>query len=655
MDIVSLFNKLNDKQREAVVAKDSHVLVLAGAGSGKTRVLTHRVIWLKMIKNYSSSSIMAVTFTNKASLEMKSRINALIGDFSKGMWIGTFHGFAYCLLRSHYLDSNLPKNFQIIDRNDQICLLTKSIRYLGLDEKKWQPNSAVCFISDKKNKSSLFPNVDGRSSKSEITWLNIYKVYQNMCDRAGLVDFDELLCRLYNLLLNNPAILAYYRNKFVNILVDEFQDTNKMQYNCLYLLLGEKSNVMIVGDDDQSIYSWRGAQVDNIYRFISDFSSTRIIRLEQNYRSTNNILQTANTLISYNQNRIAKKLWSTEGKGKTVSLYRAVNELDEAYFVINCIKAWQQKGGLLNNCAILYRSNIQSLVLERVLLHSKIPYKIWGGSIRFFERQEIKNMFAYLRLIINKSDDVAYERILNVPPRGIGKRTLDLVRNISITDQLTLWESTKNLLNNTKLKTRIFRVLQDFITLINFLSEEIEQLSLFDQIDLVIKETGLFCFYKQMQGSKSTLCIESFKEILDAAHRFDQNYENRSDNISVLRDFVSYYLLENDKDYRSSELFSDLDSVNLMTLHASKGLEFSQVFIVGMEEGIFPSQMSLLGEKQVEEERRLAYVGITRAMHSLTISYAENRFIYGKAIICKVSRFINELPKECISNVFFSN
>ncbi|RLR17762.1 DNA helicase II, partial [Sodalis-like symbiont of Bactericera trigonica] len=435
MDVSDLLNSLNDKQREAVAATRGNLLVLAGAGSGKTRVLVHRIAWLLSVENCSPYSVMAVTFTNKAAAEMRHRIEHLVGTSQGGMWIGTFHGLAHRLLRSHHQDANLPQDFQILDSEDQLRLLKRLIRAMNLDEKEWPPRQAMWYIGGKKDEGLRPQHVESYGNPVEATWQRIYQAYQEACDRAGLVDFAELLLRAHELWLNKLAILRHYRERFTNILVDEFQDTNQIQYAWIRMLAGDDGNAMIVGDDDQSIYGWRGAQVENIQRFLDDFPGAQTIRLEQNYRSTSNILQAANALIAHNGGRLGKNLWTEGAEGEPITLYCAFNELDEARFVVNRIKVSQEQGGALKDCAILYRSNAQSRVLEEALLQTGLPYRIYGG-LRFFERQEIKDTLAYLRLIANRNDDAAYERVVNTPPRGLGDRTLDVVRQSARDRQL---------------------------------------------------------------------------------------------------------------------------------------------------------------------------------------------------------------------------
>ncbi|WMQ74205.1 MAG: DNA helicase II [Sodalis sp.] len=644
MDVSDFLNSLNDKQQEAVAAPRGNLLVLAGAGSGKTRVLAHRIAWLLSVENCSPYSVMAVTFTNKAAAEMRHRIEHLVGASQGGMWIGTFHGLAHRLLRACHQDANLAHDFQILDSEDQLRLLKRLIRTMNLDEKQWSPRQAMWYIGGKKDEGLRPQHMKSYGNPMEATWQRIYQAYQEACDRAGLVDFAELLLRAHELWLNKPHILRHYRERFTNILVDEFQDTNQIQYAWIRMLAGNGGNVMIVGDDDQSIYGWRGAQVENIQRFLDDFPGAKIIRLEQNYRSTSNILQAANALIAHNGGRLGKNLWTEGAEGEPITLYCAFNELDEARFVVNRIKVSQEQGMALNNCAILYRSNAQSRVLEEALLQTGLPYRIYGG-MRFFERQEIKDALAYLRLIANRNDDAAYERVVNTPTRGLGDRTLDVVRQTARDRQLTLWQSSRVLLAEHVLASRPAAALQRFLELVDVLAQETAELSLHVQTDLVIKNSGLRSMYEQEKGEKGQARIENLEELVTATRQF--NYNDEDQNLLPLQAFLSHTALETGE----GQADAHQDAVQLMTLHSAKGLEFPQVFIVGMEEGMFPSQMSLDEGGRLEEERRLAYVGVTRAMDKLTITYAETRRRYGKEAYHRPSRFVGELPPSCVEEV----
>ena len=644
MDVSYLLEGLNDKQREAVAAPRINMLVLAGAGSGKTRVLVHRIAWLLSVEQASPFSIMAVTFTNKAAAEMRHRIEDLIGTSQGGMWIGTFHSLAHRLLRAHYLDANLPQDFQIIDSDDQYRLIRRIVKSMNLDDKQWPARQGMWYINGKKDEGLRPQHIQTYGNPVETTWLKVYQAYQEACDRAGLVDFAELLLRAHELWLNKPQILEHYQNRFTNILVDEFQDTNRIQYAWIRMLAGQTGKVMIVGDDDQSIYGWRGAQVENIQNFLNEFPGAETIRLEQNYRSTSNILKAANALIANNSDRLGKNLWTEGAEGEPISLHCAFNDLDEARYVVGRIKRWQEEGGALTDCAILYRSNAQSRIMEEALLQAAMPYRIYGGQ-RFFERQEIKDALSYMRLTANRHDDASFERVVNTPTRGIGDRTLDIVRQVARDNQITLWESALQVIEHKMLAGRATAAIQRFLELIETLASETADMPLHVQTDRIIRDSGLKAMYEQEKGEKAQARIENLEELVTATRQF--SYQDEDEDLMPLQAFLSHAALESGE----SQADAYQDAVQLMTLHSAKGLEFSQVFIVGVEEGMFPSQMSLDEGGRLEEERRLAYVGVTRAMKKLTLTYAENRRLYGKEVSHRPSRFIGELPKECVEEV----
>ncbi|MFZ7217986.1 DNA helicase II [Avibacterium avium] len=648
MDISELLDGLNDKQREAVAAPLGNYLVLAGAGSGKTRVLTFRIAWLIAVEQISEGSIMAVTFTNKAAAEMRHRIEETLAKYSSqrvmGMWIGTFHSIAHRLLRAHYADAGLPQDFQILDSDDQQRLVKRLIKLHNIDEKAYPPKQACWYINHQKEEGLRPHQIDDQGDMQERTWIKIYQIYQDACDRAGLLDFSELLLRAYELWLKKPLILQRYQQRFSQILVDEFQDTNKIQYAWIKLLVGETGKIMIVGDDDQSIYGWRGAQVENIHRFLEDFHNAQTIRLEQNYRSTANILNSANHLIANNSNRLGKDLWTEGEQGDLVGIYAAFNEIDEAQFVANQIKIWLDDGGKLDDCAILYRSNSQSRVIEEALIRAQIPYRIYGG-LRFFERQEIKDALAYLRLIANRFDDAAFERVINTPARGIGDRTLDVLRQLTRERQITLWQAIQVAIQENMLAGRAATALLRFTELINSLQQETAEMPLFAQTDFVIKHSGLYEMYKQEKGEKGEVRIENLEELVSATREFIKPED--AEEMTDLMAFLTHASLEAGEEQASPHQ----SSVQMMTLHSAKGLEFARVFMVGVEEGLFPSFRSFEEPGRLEEERRLAYVGITRAKRKLTISYAESRRLYGKEERHIPSRFIEELPKDCIQEV----
>ncbi|WP_298721278.1 DNA helicase II [uncultured Oceanisphaera sp.] len=643
MDVSSLLDGMNDKQREAVAAPAQNMLVLAGAGSGKTRVLVHRIAWLMQVEQVPASAILAVTFTNKASAEMRGRVEQLLGGRLFGLWLGTFHGLAHRLLRAHHLDANLPQDFQILDSDDQLRLLKRILKGMNLDEKQWPPRQAAGFINARKDEGLRPKDIQVLNDPMQKTYQRIYQVYQDTCDRAGLVDFAELLLRAHELWLHKPHILAHYQDRFRHILVDEFQDTNSIQYAWLQMLAGQQARVMIVGDDDQSIYGWRGARVENIARFLRDFPGAETIRLEQNYRSTGTILKAANTLIANNAERMGKELWTDGEEGESIALYGAFNEVDEARFVVERIKQWRQQDGLLTEAAILYRNNAQSRVLEEALIQARLPYRIYGG-LRFFDRQEIKDALGYLRLMNNRGDEAAFERIVNTPTRGIGERTLGLVRQAARERQVTLWQSAWALVEEKVLTGRAASAVSRFLALINQLEDETRELPLHVQTDRVIELSGLKAMYQAEKGEKAQARVENLEELVSATRQFSPSED---DDMPLLSAFLSHAALEAGES--QADQFDD--AVQLMTLHSAKGLEFPLVFMVGVEEGMFPSQQSAEESQRLEEERRLAYVGMTRAMSKLYISHAESRRLYGREMFHRPSRFIKELPGDCLEEI----
>ncbi|EGQ7978181.1 DNA helicase II [Vibrio cholerae] len=638
-----LLDGLNDKQREAVAAPLENLLILAGAGSGKTRVLVHRIAWLMSVEEASPFSVMAVTFTNKAAAEMRGRIEELMHGTASGMWCGTFHGICHRILRAHYLDAKLLEDFQIIDSDDQQRLLKRLIKAHNLDDKQWPARQVAWWINNQKDEGLRPAHINAFDPVTQ-TYLKLYTAYQEACDRAGLVDFAEILLRGLELLRGNQHIREHYQARFKHILVDEFQDTNAIQYAWLRMMAGAQSNVMIVGDDDQSIYGWRGARVENIEKFTREFPSVNTIRLEQNYRSTKTILEASNTLIANNSERMGKQLWTEGLVGEPISVYSAYNELDEARFVVSKIKGWQEQGGTLTDCAILYRNNAQSRVLEEALLQASLAYRIYGG-MRFFERQEIKDALSYLRLINNRNDDTAFERVINTPPRGLGDKTLETIRFAARDRGCTLWDASVGLLNDQVLTGRAASALSRFVELINALEEEGIDMPLHVLTDHAVKTSGLLEMYQQEKGEKSKARIENLEELVTATRQFEKPEE--AQEMTMLTAFLTHAALEAGE----GQADEHDDAVQLMTLHSAKGLEFPLVFMVGVEEGMFPSQMSAEEAGRLEEERRLCYVGMTRAMQKLYITYAEMRRLYGQDKYHKPSRFIRELPEGCLDEV----
>ncbi|MAC98418.1 DNA helicase II [Pseudomonas abyssi] len=650
MDISHLLNSLNEAQRQAVSAAVGQQLVLAGAGSGKTRVLVHRIAWLVQVEQASPWSILSVTFTNKAAHEMRARIEQLLGISPQGMWVGTFHGLAHRLLRAHWREAGLAEQFQILDSDDQQRLIKRVIRELGLDDNQWAPRQAQWWINSQKDEGLRPQHIQPAGDLYMTTMVRIYEAYEQVCNRAGAVDFAELLLRSLELWRDNPALREQYRARFRHILVDEFQDTNAVQYAWLRHLAGNNPSLMVVGDDDQSIYGWRGARIENIQQFQTDYPNAEMIRLEQNYRSTATILKAANALIGNNAGRLGKELWTDGNEGEPIALYAGFNEQDEARYIVERIEQGIRDGLSRSEIAILYRSNAQSRVLEEALLRSGIPYRIYGGQ-RFFERAEIKNAMAYLRLMGSRGDDGALERIINLPTRGIGDKTVELLRQQAREQDVSMWQAACDLLDNKGLPGRAANAVQGFMVLIEEMAERAQGLPLYSQAQIAIEHSGLLRFHEQEKGDKGQTRVENLEELVSAARGFENDMADAEEDGDVLLAFLAHASLE------AGETQADRfeDSVQLMTLHSAKGLEFPLVFMAGVEEGLFPHKMSLEDPGRLEEERRLAYVGITRAMQQLVITWAETRRLYGSETFNKVSRFVREVPGELIQEVRLGN
>jgi DNA helicase II / ATP-dependent DNA helicase PcrA len=665
MDVSHLLNDLNPAQREAVSAPPGHYLVLAGAGSGKTRVLTHRIAWLLEVEHASPWSILAVTFTNKAAGEMRARCDTLIAQGTRGLTVGTFHGIAHRLLRQHWREANLPQTFQILDSDDQQRLIKRTIQGLGLDEARFPPRQAAWFINSAKDEGKRPDSFEHGGNPLTRTLLDVYRAYQETCVRSGLVDFAELLLRSHELWLNDASLLAHYRERYRHLLIDEFQDTNTIQYAWLRMLAGTTGQMFVVGDDDQAIYGWRGARVENVQHFLRDFPGAKTIRLEQNYRSTGTILKAANAIIANNPQRLGKKLWTAGEIGEPVSLYAAYNEQDEARFVIERVREHLQQGGKASQCAILYRSNAQSRNFEEQLIQHDIRYRVYGG-LRFFDRAEIKDALAYLRLVANRHDDAAFERTVNTPARGIGERTLDTLRQRARRDGVSLWDAVIAELVGAGLAGRAKNAMKGFVTLIQDLATACagpsfpapsepsdmqppvaEALPLAEQIDHAIQRTGLRDFYEADSRGSAESRVENLDELVNVASRFQRTPDDIDAGFTELTAFLAHAALEAGES--QGEAWEDC--VQLMTLHSAKGLEFPLVFLVGLEDGLFPSQKSLDEPGRLEEERRLAYVGITRARQSLFLSYAESRRLHGVETYNRPSRFLHELPRELLHEV----
>ncbi len=645
MDISHILDGLNDAQRDAVSAPESSALILAGAGSGKTRVLVHRVAWLMQVEGVSPFGILAVTFTNKAAGEMRERVQSMLKTPVGGMWIGTFHGIAHRLLRMHAQELGLPDAFQVLDSDDQFRMIKRLLKSMDVDDSRWPPRQVQWFINAQKDEGKRAKHIAPSSDHFEQKMLEIYAEYERGCQRSGLVDFAELLLRAHELLRDNDEVRAHYQQRFKHVLVDEFQDTNTIQYAWLRLLTQESENLYVVGDDDQSIYGWRGAKIENIHRFQKDYAAHKVVRLEQNYRSTSTILKAANALIVNNDGRMGKELWTDGEDGELISLYAGYNDQDEARFVVDRIKDWVANGHARAETAILYRSNAQSRLFEEYLMSAGVPYRVYGGH-RFFERMEIKNALAYMQLSTHHENDAAFERIVNTPTRGLGTRTLDIIRDHARAQNLSLWQAANTLCQRTELSGRALNALTGFLTLIRQISSDMATLTLYEQVEQVISRSGLIEHHKKEKGEKGEARVENLEELSNAARQF--SYEAESDeNLSELDSFLAHAALEAGD--AQGDKFEDC--VQLMTLHSAKGLEFPLVFMTGMEEGLFPSQRSVDDVSKLEEERRLAYVGITRAMEQLYLTYAESRRLHGQENYPMPSRFIREIPAELMQEV----
>ncbi|MBE1160311.1 ATP-dependent DNA helicase [Dyella acidiphila] len=686
MDVSHLIDSLNDAQREAVCAPPGHYLVLAGAGSGKTRVLTHRIGWLTQVDRVPPWAILAVTFTNKASGEMRARLDNLIPGGTQGLTVGTFHGIAHRLLRRHWREAGLPESFQILDGDDQQRLVKRVVAGLGLDEARFPPRQAAWQINSWKDEGKRPENIEHGQHPVTRTLVQIYQAYEDACRRAGLVDFAELLLRAHELWLKQPAILEHYQQRWRHLLVDEFQDTNALQYAWIRVLAGNSGQVFVVGDDDQSIYGWRGAKVENVQQFLRDFPGARTIKLEQNYRSTSNILKAANSVIERNGNRLGKQLWTAGEEGERIAVYAAYNEQDEARFVIERIREYIDEHGEAKDCAILYRSNAQSRNFEEQLIQRDIPYRVYGG-LRFFERAEIKDALSYLRLTANRHDDAAFERTVNTPPRGIGDRTLDVLRRRARGEGLSMWEAALQELGSSgELAGRAKNAVKSFLAMIEDMARafapstqpeeawsegsllpddpaadssspsalpagkraaKANALSLAEQIDHAIVQSGLREFYEKDSRGNAESRVENLDELVNVASRFEMTPDDIEAGLSELSAFLSHAALEAGEGQGESWD----NCVQLMTLHSAKGLEFPLVFLVGVEEGLFPSQRSVEDEGRLEEERRLAYVGITRARERLVITHAESRRMHGTEMLARPSRFLGEIPPSLVDEI----
>jgi DNA helicase-2/ATP-dependent DNA helicase PcrA len=642
MDVTPILESLNEAQRQAVTAPMQPLLVIAGAGSGKTRVLTHRAAWLIDVEGVSPQGLLAVTFTNKAASEMRGRIESLLKMPVNHLWIGTFHGLAHRLLRRHWAEAKLPQNFQIIDSDDQLRLIKRLLKGLELDDSRWVPREIQYFINAQKDEGLRPQHLVDEGDPNRRQFISLYQGYQDVCDRGGLVDFAELLLRAHELWRDNPELLSHYQRRFQHLLVDEFQDTNAIQYAWLRMLAGKEGIPFAVGDDDQSIYRWRGARVEHIYRFQKDFPGASVVKLEQNYRSTATILNAANAVIANNESRMGKNLWTEGAAGELIRVYAAYNERDEADFVVGRLRDWSDQGNPRADSAVLYRSNAQSRVLEEALINASLPYRVYGG-LRFFERAEIKDALAYLRLLSNRDDDASFERVVNRPTRGIGARTVEEMRVYGRANSCSMWCAAGAIASGA-IRGRMASSVLAFVHLIEKMTRETAGLDLAEQVDHVIHASGLIDFFRKEKGERGETRVENLEELVSAARGFEPD---PADDMSRLDAFLSHAALE------SGEGQADAweDCVQLMTMHSAKGLEFPLVFLCGMEDGLFPHQRSIADPNGLEEERRLCYVGITRAKKSLYVTYAEQRRLHGIDSFSQPSRFIAEIPTEFVEEV----
>jgi len=642
VQVVSWLEKLNPEQYQAVTAPLQNSLILAGAGSGKTRVLVNRIAWLIEQGELNLAQVMAVTFTNKAAAEMKQRLKHLLPDMYQDFWVGTFHGLSHRLLRRHHALLGLSAHFQILDSDDQARMLKRIAADMKLDSEQWPIKKLQSFINQQKDEGIRPHQIKLPSYGPVKVYAAVYQRYHEACIRSEVVDFAELLLRAVELFEQHPEVLASYHQLFRLLLIDEFQDTNAIQYRWMKCLAGRHTVVMAVGDDDQSIYGWRGAKVENIRHFEQDFADVAVIRLEQNYRSTNTILQAANQLIANNRERMGKSLWTEGAYGEKIVIYSAFNELEEALFVKEQIKKELAAGLSSKDIAILYRSNAQSRVMEEALLRAGIAYRIHGG-MRFFERAEIKDALSYLRLILNPDDDAAFERAIHVPSRGVGEKTLSHLRDTAKRLDCSLWQAVLHELEAKVFTARATNALSGFMATFAKWQELMPELSLSSVVMTVLEDSGLLAFYSEKTKERAESKRENVLELVNAIDEYSQ----QSQEPPSLLGFLTQAALEAGE----WQADSHAEHVHLMTMHAAKGLEFPVVFMIGMEEGLFPSQMSMDEPGRLEEERRLCYVGMTRSMEKLYLTYAEVRRQYGREQYHRPSRFLAELPHDLIHAV----
>ncbi len=646
MDVTHILENLNDQQREAVTSEQQNIMVLAGAGSGKTRVLVHKVAWQIEAQQFSPSSIMAVTFTNKAANEMRSRIEELLEHPSPEIWCGTFHSLSHRILRKFHKEANLAPGFTILDSDDQLRIVKRLSKEMNLDDAKFPPRQSQWMINNWKDDGKRSKDVKDKGNFYTQTVKDLYIKYEQACAHDNLVDFAELILLSYEIIVRNSSIRDYFFKRFDSILIDEFQDTNTIQYKWLQAITAPKAKVTAVGDDDQSIYGWRGAKVENVKAFSKDFKDVHIIKLEQNYRSTNKILSAANTVIQNNSDRLGKNLWTESLEGDNLTLYAAFNEQEEARFIASSSKDWMDGGGCYEDIAILYRSNAQSRALEEAFLRASIPYRIYGG-LRFYDRLEIKNAVSYLRVIFNNSDNPAFERSISNPTRGVGAKTLEKIRTKSTEDNLSYLKAAATLIDEGQVKGKGATGIKAYLDFILETAQSLDSLNLSEIVENINTDSGLYNFHKKEPGEKGKTRTENLDELVSAAKDFELSFDADHNKQEIVEQFLDNISLDaGDRQADAHE-----DAVQLMTLHSAKGLEFKLVFLTGMEESLFPHGRSMESPAQLEEERRLCYVGITRAMQKLYLTYAESRRLHGTDIFNPPSRFLKEIPAELIDEI----
>ena len=632
---------LNPEQLAAVTLPRQSALILAGAGSGKTRVLTTRIAHLIQTGQVSPGGVLAVTFTNKAAKEMLTRITGMLPINPRGMWVGTFHGLCNRLLRAHHREANLPALFQILDSQDQLSVIKRLMKALNIDDEKYPPKQVSYFINNAKEQGLRAAEVEALD-ETAMRYRDLYAAYEQQCQREGVVDFAELLLRSYELLNRNEPLRLHYQARFKYILVDEFQDTSRFQYEWLKLMAGKDNAVFAVGDDDQSIYAFRGAHAGNMQTFLREFAVGSVIKLEQNYRSQGNILDAANVLIGHNRERLGKNLWTAEGAGEPIRLYAASSDFDEAQFIVDEIRALVGEGIAPSHIALLYRSNAQSRVLEHALFSAAIPYRVYGG-LRFFERQEVKHALAYLRLIANPEDDTALLRVINFPARGIGARTVEQIQEAAREQGVSLWQAACQ--RGGKADTG--KGVPAFVMLIEAMRRETTGLNLAEQVEHLLHASGLVAHY---QASKTEADrIENLEELVNAATAFLNEYDG--ERTEEMPDALTAFLTHAALEAGDNQAASGQEAVQLMTVHAAKGLEFHSVFISGLEEGLCPHENSMFEHDGLEEERRLMYVAITRARRRLYLSFAQSRMLHGQMRYGIASRFLNEIPEKLLKTI----